>query len=162
MTDPRGPSPTPVRSQRLIAALVVALALITGLVLGVAVDRGILLRNRGPLAGHPGFGMRPGGRRAGVGVGVGGPPERMRQRFATDLGLSASQMTQIDSIMSQQMARRRALDDSMGARMRIFMDSTRAAVDRVLTPDQRQKLAALRARRDSARGARDKGRGTRD
>jgi Spy/CpxP family protein refolding chaperone len=150
MTDPRGPSPTPVRSQRLIAALVVALALITGLVLGVAVDRGILLRNRGPLAGHPGFGMRPGGRR----VGAGGPPERMRQRFATDLGLSASQMTQIDSIMSQQMARRRALDDSMGARMRTLMDSTRAAVDRVLTPDQRQKLAALRARRDSARGSR--------
>jgi Spy/CpxP family protein refolding chaperone len=46
--------------------------------------------------------------------------------------------------------------------MRLFMDSTRAAVDRVLTPDQRQKLAALRARRDSARGARDKGLGPRE
>lgn len=148
MTDPRGPSPTPVRGQRLVAALVVALALITGLVLGVAVDHGILLRNRGPFGGHPAFGMRLGGRRGG------GPPERMRQRLATELGLSASQMTQIDSIMSQEMARRRALDDSMSARMRIFMDSTRAAVDRVLTPDQRQKLAALRAHRDSARGSR--------
>jgi Spy/CpxP family protein refolding chaperone len=145
VTEPRGQSPAPVRSQRLIAALVVALALVTGVVLGVGVDRGILLRNRGPYGGRPGFTMR--GRR-------GGPPERMRQRFATELGLSASQMTQIDSIMSQQVTRRRALDDSIGARMRVFMDSTRAAVDRILTPEQRQKLAVLRAHRDSARGPR--------
>jgi Spy/CpxP family protein refolding chaperone len=146
VTDPRGPSQASVRGQRLIAALVVALALITGVVLGVGVDRGILLRNHGPYGGRAAFGMRLGGRR--------GPPERVRQRFATELGLSTTQMAQIDSIMSQQMARRRALDDSMGARMRVFMDSTRAAVDRILTPDQRQKLAALRARRDSGRGPR--------
>lgn len=145
MTEPRGSSLTPVHSQRLIAALVVALALVTGVVSGVGVDRGILLRNRGPYGERSGFMMR--GRR-------GGPPERMRQRFATELGLSASQMTQIDSIMSQQMARRRALDDSIGARMRVFMDSTRAAVDRVLTPEQRQKLAAMRVHRDSTRGPR--------
>jgi hypothetical protein len=146
MTDPRGPSGARDRSQRLVAALVVALALITGLVLGVGIDRGVLLRGRGQFGGRAGFGMRPGARR--------GPPERMRQRLATDLGLSASQMTQIDSIMSQQMARRRALDDSMGARIRVLIDSTRAAVDRVLTPDQRQKLAGLRAHRDSAHGSR--------
>jgi Spy/CpxP family protein refolding chaperone len=145
MTDPRGASLPPARSQRLVAALVVALVLITGLVLGVGVDRGILLRNRGAFGGRAAFG-RPGPRR--------GPPERMRQRFATELGLSASQMAQVDSIMSQQMARRRALDDSMGSRIRVLMDSTRAAVDRVLTPEQRQKLAALRAHRDSARGSR--------
>jgi hypothetical protein len=68
------------------------------------------------------------------------------------LGLSPAQKTQVDSILSQQMAKRRALEDSMGTRMRALMDSTRAMVDRVLTPEQRQKLAAMRAHRDSLRG----------
>jgi len=61
-------------------------------------------------------------------------------------------MAQVDSIMSRQMAQRRALADTMDGRMHVLMDSARAAVDRVLTPEQRQKLDALRARRDSARG----------
>jgi Spy/CpxP family protein refolding chaperone len=61
-------------------------------------------------------------------------------------------MAQVDSIMTRQMGLRRALADTMDAKMRTLMDSTRTAVDRVLTPEQRQKLAAMRAHRDSARG----------
>lgn len=142
MTDPRGEAMPAAPRQRLVAALVVALALVSGLVLGVALDRGVLLGGRRPFGGPPGFGMRGGPHR---------PPE-MRQRFATDLGLSAAQMTQIDSIMSRQMAKRRALADTMDEQMHRLMDSTRAAVDRVLDPEQRQKLAVIRAHRDSARG----------
>jgi Spy/CpxP family protein refolding chaperone len=153
MTDPRVVSVSlPARGQRLVAALVVALALVTGLVLGVAVDRRVLLHRSGAFGGRAEFGVHEGPRRGGP------PPERMRQRFAADLGLTSAQMAQVDSIMSRQMAERRTLEDTMGARIRVLMDSTRAAVDRVLTPEQRQKFAALRAHRDSARGA-GRGRG---
>jgi Spy/CpxP family protein refolding chaperone len=145
MTNPRGPDAPPTASApRLVAALVVALALVTGLVLGVAVDRGLLLR------GH-------GGRGAFVGRGPGGRPgasrDVVRQHIESELGLTPAQKTQVDSILSQQMAKRRALADSIGVHMRALMDSTRAAVDRVLTPEQRQKLAAIRAHRDSLRSA---------
>ena len=149
MTTPRGPDPSATAgAPRLVAALVVILALVTGLILGVAVDRRLLLRGRGagPFGGRPPFATHgPGGRH-------GPPTERIRDYFKTQLGLSPAQMTQVDSIMSQQMAKRRAFDDTMTVRSRALMDSTRAAVDRVLTPDQRQKLAALRAHRDSLRG----------
>jgi Spy/CpxP family protein refolding chaperone len=150
MTDPRGSGMAPsAGAPRLVAALVVALALVTGLVLGVAADRGLLLR------GHGAFGPRPpqfGGRGPGR-RGPPGPPPDVRQHIETELGLSAAQKTQVDSIWSQQMAKRQALDDTIGTRMRALMDSTRVAVDRVLTPEQRQKLAAMRAHRDSARAA---------
>jgi len=130
---------------RLVAGLVVALALVKGLILGVAVDRGLLLRGhggRGAFVGR-GFGGRPGmEQREGV----------VRGRIESELGLTPAQKTQVDSILSQQMAKRRALDDSIGVRLHALMDSTRAAVDRVLTPEQRQKLATIRAHRDSLRG----------
>ena len=142
MTEPRGPdaSPTPGAS-RLVAALVVALALLSGLVLGVAVDRGLLLRGHGRFDGRPPYAGR--GPRGGPGL---------RMHIDSVLGLSPAQKTEVDSILSQQMAKRRALEDSMGTRLRALMDSTRAMVDRVLTPEQRQKLAAMRAHRDSLRG----------
>jgi Spy/CpxP family protein refolding chaperone len=147
MTDPRGgTTPVPPHSQRLVAGLVVALALVTGIIVGVAADRRLLLHRSGePFMGRPGFGMHDGPRH-------GGP-----DRLAAELGLTPAQKTEIDSIMSRQMAAHRALQDSIAIRMHAAMDSTRAAVDRVLTPEQRQKLAAIRARRDSMRGpARDR------
>ncbi len=154
MTTPRGPDAAATAgAPRLVAALVVILALVTGLILGVAVDRGLLLRGRGPFGGRPPFAAHGPLNRHGP------PSERIRDYFKTQLGLSPAQMTQVDSIMSQQMAKRRAFDDSMSVRSRALMDSTRAAVDRVLTPDQRQKLAALRAHRDSLRGGPGRARG---
>lgn len=144
MTDPRGPDVSRgAGAPRLVAALIVALALVTGVIVGVAVDRGLLLRGHG-FGGRPPFAVR-GGRR-------GAPPDGVRNRIETELGLSAAQKTQVDSILSRQMAKRRALDDSIGLRMHALMDSTRTAIDRVLTPEQRQKMAAMRARRDSMRG----------
>ncbi len=144
MTSPRGPEASPpAGAPRLVAALVVALALVTGLVLGVAVDRGLLLRGHGGRAAF--VGRAPGGR-------PGAPRDVVRQHIESELALTPAQKTQVDSILSQQMAKRRALVDSIGVHMHALMDSTRAAVDRVLTPEQRQKLVAIRAHRDSLRG----------
>ena len=70
----------------------------------------------------------------------------MRQRFATELGLTPAQVTQVDSIMARGMATRRALEDSMRQRLRADLDSTRAQIERILTPDQREKFEAWRKR----------------
>jgi Spy/CpxP family protein refolding chaperone len=70
----------------------------------------------------------------------------MHQRFATELGLTPAQMAQVDSIMGRSMAERHALEDSIRPRMRGILDSTRSQIERVLTPDQRQKFEAWRSR----------------
>ena len=144
MTDPRGASPpTGAHNQRVIAGLVVALALVTGLVLGVGVDRRMLLR--GP--GRPPFG------RFGL-LHVGGRGGRSPTAWLdSELHLTPAQRVQVDSIVSRELALRAKLQDTIDVRLRTLMDSGRAAVDRVLTPEQRQKLAVLRAHRDSAREA---------
>jgi Spy/CpxP family protein refolding chaperone len=71
----------------------------------------------------------------------------MRQHFQSELGLSAAQMAQVDTIMSQSMAERRALEDSMRPRIRAQVDSTRARIERILTPEQRQKFEELHKER---------------
>lgn len=148
MTAPHGGSASAPARGRLTASLVVVLALISGLVLGVAVDRGLLLHRPGSFGLRPGLGSRFDGPRRGP------PTERWRHLVDSELGLTPAQIAQVDSIMARQMGQRQALVDTMDARMRVLMDSTRAAVGRVLTPEQRQKLDALRAHRDSARGPR--------
>jgi Spy/CpxP family protein refolding chaperone len=96
------------------------------------------------------------GTRGGWGGGGGGPgggiPQRARQRFASELGLTPAQETQVDSIMARGMSIRRALEDSMRPRVRAQLDSTRAQIERVLTPEQRQKFESWRARVHADRG----------
>ena len=84
--------------------------------------------------------------------GGAGPPERVRQRFASELGLTPTQMAQVDSIMGRSMAARRAFEDSVRPRMRGMLDSTRTEIERVLTPEQRQKFEAWRSRAHIGRG----------
>jgi Spy/CpxP family protein refolding chaperone len=138
------------RSQRLVAALVVALALVTGIIAGVAIDRGVLMGH------HRGF-PPPGGRRHGTGFGFEGPPgpggrpsdgppgprRGRREEIQNQLGLTPAQKAQVDSIMDRRMAQRRVLEDSLRRRMHVFFDSTRAEVDKVLTAEQREKLKTL-------------------
>jgi Spy/CpxP family protein refolding chaperone len=145
-----GEPPTPgsataaMRNPRVVAAIVVVLALITGLVLGVFAAPRLMGRGEN---GHRPYGF--GGRGS---WGRGAPTDRMRQRFASELGLSTAQVAQVDSILTRSMAERRALDDSVRPRMRALVDSTRARIERILTPEQRQKFDSLHARARSARG----------
>jgi len=160
-TPPTPPNEGLARSQRLIAALVVVLALLTGIIAGVAIDRGVLLGHRhvmvmtgprrhgGPFGGFegpPGPGGAPPGRPPG--------PRRGREEIQRELGLSPAQKAQVDSIMDRRMAQRRVVEDSLRHRMRIFFDSTRVEVDRVLTPEQREKLRTLFPMPDSTRAPR--------
>ena len=134
------------RRPRTLATLVVVVALLTGIVVGMAADRQIVMHTRGgPFGGHFGQGGR-GQRSTWGGDGARGPTDRMRQRFSTELGLSPAQMTQVDSIMGRSMAQRHAIEDSIRPRMHAILDSARAQIEIILTPDQRQKFEAWRSR----------------
>jgi Spy/CpxP family protein refolding chaperone len=134
-----------------LATLVVVVALLTGIVAGMAADRRIVMHYRGGPFGSA-FGGRfgPGGRGPrgtwGGDGGHSGPTDRMRQRFATELGLTPAQITQVDSIMGRSMAQRHAIEDSVRPRMHAILDSARSQIENILTPDQRQKFEAWRSR----------------
>ena len=159
-----GDAVTSGRRSRAVATLVVVVALLTGILVGVAADRRLLWRGPwregggggggggGPFRGHGATGLAGHGPWEGGHAAGGGPSDRMRQRFASELGLNATQIVQVDSIMARRTAARRALEDSMQPRMRALLDSTRSDIDRVLTPDQRKKLDAWRSRAHAGHG----------
>jgi Spy/CpxP family protein refolding chaperone len=142
---------------RTVAALVVALALVSGVLMGIAADRLLLLpagHHRGampgPSAGRYLFGPPDGAR---------GPQRQFEpnadwvtKRLADDLELTPAQRTRVDSIVTRRMTQRRELMAPIRDRMRQLLDSTRMDVEAVLTPDQRTKLDKLRTRGDGMRG----------
>ena len=146
---PEGASGVRSASQRprALATLVVVVALLTGIVVGMAADRRIVMHlHGGPFGGRFGAGGR-GPRGAWGGDGShSGPTGRMRQRFASELGLSPAQEIQVDSIMGLSMAQRHAIEDSVRPRMHAILDSTRSQIENILTPGQRQKFEAWRSR----------------
>ncbi|MFI5250011.1 MAG: hypothetical protein ACHQTF_08570 [Gemmatimonadales bacterium] len=152
MTAPITPGGAPgvrlaTRRPRALATLVVVVALLTGIVAGMAADRRLVMHyHGGPFGGR--FGRGPHGPWGGDG-GRSGPSDRMRQRFETELGLTPAQMTQVDSIMGRSMAERHAIEDSVRPRMRAILDTTRSQIESILTPDQRQKFEAWRSRNHS-------------
>lgn len=140
-------------SARTVAAFVVTVALLTGVLLGIAADRWLLLGHLGRHHPRPMFGpmapgmMPPGGSRSG------GPRDDstggwVTRRLDEQVRLTPGQRAQIDSIMARRMAQRRELEGPIRDRMRALFDSTRADVLAVLTPEQRQRLTDLRARGD--------------
>ncbi|MCC7052729.1 MAG: hypothetical protein IT355_05640 [Gemmatimonadaceae bacterium] len=105
-----------------------------------------------------------------------GPPtidERV-QRMTTDLGLTPDQATRVRGVLTAQqrtmdsiLARRTAERDAERAAMEAMRTSTQKSVSAILTPEQRTKHDAMRARMEGggprmrgARGMRD-GRGMR-
>jgi Spy/CpxP family protein refolding chaperone len=129
---------------RALATLVVVVALLTGIVVGMAADRRLPMRWRGAFGGHFMAGRGP---RAWGGDGRGGPDgnrggpgasaDRMHQRFATELGLTPAQMAQVDSIMTRSMAERRTIEDSVRPRLRTIAQPDRARPDPRPAPEVR-------------------------
>jgi len=111
-----------------VAAAVIVISLMTGVVLGVAIDRRVLL-HRPPMFMH-----RSGGPR-----GPGIP-----HHLATELGLSPAQSASVDSIMRHRMSQRDSLMAHTWPVMRQLLDSTRNDIERILTPEQRAKFEQLR------------------
>ena len=120
----------------LVAATIIVMSLLTGVIAGIAVDRRVLLPNRlwGP--GGPVVFGRFGAHRQ---VMVPGRLER-------ELGLSPTQTAAVDSITRHRMAQRDSLMAHTFPVMRALLDSTRIDIERVLTPEQREKFEQLRFR----------------
>jgi Spy/CpxP family protein refolding chaperone len=143
---------------RVAAALVLVLALVSGVLLGIAADRLLLLpggHRRGMmpemLAPRFLFGPPDGGGRSSKGP-FEPSAEWVTNRLTDELGLTEAQRVRVESIVTRRMAERRELVAPAKERMRQLLDSTRADIEAVLTPDQRAKLAKLRERGDRMRG----------
>jgi Spy/CpxP family protein refolding chaperone len=113
-----------------VAASIIVMSLLTGVIVGVAVDRRVLISHRG----GPVF-MRTGFHRTMV-------PGHLEQ----ELGLTRAQSAAVDSIMRHRMSQRDSLMAHTWPIMRQLLDSTRSDIERVLTPEQRQKFEKLRFR----------------
>lgn len=114
-----------------VAAVVVVVSLLTGVVVGITVDRRVLL-HRGP---GPIFMARGGERWRGPIV---------TGRLEHELGLSPAQSAAVDSVMQHRMAQRDSLMSKTFPVMRALLDSTRTDIERVLTPDQKAKFEKMR------------------
>lgn len=123
----------------LAAGVLVTLALASGLV-GAAIDR-VLLRERvsaavvGDTSFHP------------LSSALRSPTDADRRRISLaltqQLGLTPSQETLIDSIMMSRADEFRALREEIRPRVEQLVGAVRGDVERVLTPDQRDKYRRL-------------------
>ena len=142
-------------------AMAVALLVVVGLAgigLGFAADR-LALHNARTMVHRPpppSFGSFRGPGGAGVGNGGGGGGgggggreghrDGMRERLVRELDLTPEQQRRVDSIMARQTEDFRRLREAMRPRFDSLLLDAQARLDSVLTPAQREKLQALRAR----------------
>ena len=131
-------------SARVVAALVVVIALLTGVALGVALGRMLMPDWPRGWSTHrrPGMNWSAGGRAPNA-----VDRHAFRERFTRELDLSASQATRVDSIMEHRMAAIETLQREVRPRMKQLVDSTRAQIDSVLTPTQRERFHEMERRR---------------
>jgi len=121
---------------RSTAVAVLVLCVVVGALAGVIVDRSLLIPHH--------IGRRPPSRNRSP-----WPMNELSQdRFARDLNLTPAQRTKMDSIMSRQVARFRMTRERIQPAMDSIFAETRAAVDSVLTPSQRDSLRTMRTHND--------------
>ena len=127
-----------------LAAGLVVVTLLLGIVSGVAIDRW-LLRPPREFAG-PGPGRMPaGGERRRFDPGQ--FREQLSAQLAKELELSAEQRVKVDSILSAQQMKSRELMGEVRPKLQVVAESTQAALRKVLTADQQEELRKLREER---------------
>jgi hypothetical protein len=131
---------------RVTAGMMLGLAVLVGILMGVAFDRSVLLRKKegekrgrfsGALFSHP---SSPEAKRA-------------RARIARELDLTPVQQAQIDTIMTGYFPRFRDIRIDTETRIASVVGEMRVSIDSVLTPAQQLVAREMRARRDKARAA---------
>jgi hypothetical protein len=118
--------------------VVVVVVFIAGLIVGVAGDHFYLL--------HSGRFSRRATRISA---------DRMADHLGHELQLSPQQKTQVQQIIERHRAKIDATMASVRPQVRQEVDATNADIDRILTPEQRTKFAAIRMRIESRRRDRD-------
>ena len=71
----------------------------------------------------------------------------LKSPFDDQLGLDDEQSAQVERLMQEQRRKAEQLMGDMEPRMKALMDSTNAAIEAVLTPDQRERFRELQAER---------------
>jgi hypothetical protein len=117
-------------SREVTFGLVLLLVGCAGVAVGVAVDRLVLYRYYG------------------ADVITDGTGSGTARRLARELDLSSAQQVEIDSIIARQMTAYDSLRNEYQPRVRALMLGTRAAIDSILTPAQRERLRAMSRSRD--------------
>jgi hypothetical protein len=117
-------------SRELVFGLVLVLVGCAGVAVGVAIDRLVLYRYYG------------------ADVITEGTGSGTARRLARELDLSSAQQVKIDSIIARQMIAYDSLRNEYQPRVRALMLGTRAAIDSILTPPQRERLRAMSRGRD--------------
>jgi Spy/CpxP family protein refolding chaperone len=148
MTEPNTPPTSPrngTRRARTLALAAVIAALLVGVLVGVALDRAVL-RHRWWAPGP--FGPPP------AGFMLGGP-RRLNDRIARELDLTPVQRVRIDSIMARRIRDIEQVRQEVRPRMRQIFATTRAEIDSVLTPAQRERMHAIFPRHRGGPGSRD-------
>ena len=128
----------------LLAAAVMVVMLLLGVISGIALDRWVLRPDRELAMGRP---AGPGRERF--------DPARARSRFsgqlARELGLSAGQRVAVDSLLRLQQVRVRAVMRESQPRLRELTAETESSIRMVLTEDQWKRWEELRRERGGRR-----------
>ena len=138
---------------KLVAALAFVAIAGAGFLSGVALDRSVLARGPhgwrggpGRMGGMPPFGDAPGDRGGDRSEAADARRKEMRDRLAKDLGLSPAQRVAVDSVMTQQAAKFRVARERVRPTMDSLVAETQQQMDNILTPEQREKMKAMRER----------------
>lgn len=136
-------------SPRVLAAVVVGVTLVAGILIGIGLDRAFFVHHVRSVLGSRRFNPP-------FNIGGRGPNaaarQAMRDRFAHDLQLTADQQARIDTIMRRRMAAFDSIQQDSRPRVRALIAATRAQIDSVLTPEQRERYHTLARRRGRAFG----------
>jgi Spy/CpxP family protein refolding chaperone len=119
------------------AAVVLALCVSVGIIGGVVLDRLLLIPNHIGRRATPARGPRalwPASQAAS------------RDRLASELALTDSQRVKLDTVLSRQTARFRAAREVIQPQIDSIFQQTRAQIDSILTPQQRDQLRNIRDR----------------
>lgn len=157
-----------------VVATVLVLQALLGVVAGIVIDRYAFHRHhrpayamQGPMGrgfpqghrgwdgGHPMGGQHMGGPRMGGRDGEFGMRRNMVDRLSSELSLSGSQRTRLDSVMERQAAAFKKIREETQPKIKALVDSSRAQIDQLLTPDQRAKYAKIRERNEERFKPRD-------
>ncbi len=147
----------PVVKTRLATILILLLVLVSGAVLGIALDRSLEAK-AAAVANESG---EAGNRRSG-GTGAGGEEGQnsgRRRLIVEQVGLSESQKAEVDSIFTHYRQQMRALQDELQSefqaaftpRYRGLVEETREQIKGVLDPDQRVVYDSLLVEHDRRR-----------
>ena len=126
---------------RVVAVLVLILVAVAGGLVGVLVDRTLLLPRHfpgGPPPVRPGFGRGDQGFRE--------REHRFRDHMARELGLNDAQRHRIDSLLDRQVRELHAIREQARPRLDSIITGTRRQIDSILTPAQREKAGVLAPR----------------